>query len=506
MLTMANVNDIRNLYNEKGLNISEIHRETGFDPKTIRTKLDQEDFNVTPVVREKRETLLSPYHAQIDQWLTDDKKAKRKQRHTALRVFNRLRDEVVGFNVSYRTVAGYVKAKRKQLYQPECFLPLDHPEGEAQVDFGKADYTENGLLISGSYLVVSFPFSNTGYWLLFPGETAECLLEGMRLIFKYIGGVPTRIWFDNASSMVIKVKEGGERVLTESFLRFKNHYGFSAAFCNPGSGHEKGHVENKVGYVRRNMLVPIPDFKNLQEYNKLQLVCCDDDMNREHYKKGLLISELFAQEKPAFLPLPAVEYEVCRYDSALADSYGKITLEKGTRTYSTMPAMAGTNVRVKQTALHVYILDAQLKPVVTHKRLYGKQKESMDWLPYLSQLAKRPGALKYTPIYKMLPDSLQQHLQTVTKSDCGKILKTIAELTKRNSFELAIDSVSKTIAKGVSDHDSIVAMHNRLHTLDVVLPNIKIPEEMPTLPVNTHGGSNYDSLMHGGVQQCCNNK
>lgn len=500
MLTMTNMNDIRNLYKEKGLNISEIHRATGFDPKTIRIKLDQEDFNVTPVIKEKRNSILSPYQVQIDQWLNDDKKAKRKQRHTALRVFNRLRDEVSGFNVSYRTVAIYVKAKRKQLYQPESFLPLEHPEGEAQVDFGKADYIENGLRISGSYLVMSFPFSNTGYGLLFPGETAECLLEGMKLIFKHIGGVPTRIWFDNASSMVIKVKEGGERVLTESFLRFKNHYGFSAVFCNPASGHEKGHVENKVGYIRRNMLVPIPEFKSLQEYNKLQLARCDDDMDREHYKKGLLISELFAQEKPSLLPFPAIEYEVCRYDSALVDSYGKITLEKGTRTYSTMPAMAGTNVRVKQTALHVYILDAQLKPVVTHKRLYGEQKESMDWLPYLSQLSKRPGALKYTPIFKILPDSLQQHLQTATKSYCGKILKTLAELTKQNNFELAVEALNKTIERGVFDHDSIVATHNRLRTLDVVLPKIKIPDGMPKMPVNTNDGSGYDSLMRGGRQ------
>ncbi len=150
MLTMANVDDIRDFYKRKGLNISEIHRATGFDSKTIRIKLDQEDFNVNPVIKEKRRTLLSPYHAQIDQWLNDDKKAKRKQRHTALRVFNRLRNEVTGFNVSYRTVAVYVKAKRKQLYQPDCFLPLDHPEGEAQVDFGKADYIENGYLLNNT--------------------------------------------------------------------------------------------------------------------------------------------------------------------------------------------------------------------------------------------------------------------------------------------------------------------------------------------------------------------
>ncbi len=498
MLTMANADDIRNFNNEKGLNVSEIHRKTGFDHKTIKKYLDQDDFNLKPAIKEQRASILAPYFAIIDQWLNNDKKAKRKQRHTAQRVFNRLHEENAEFSVSYRTVAGYVKSKRKQLYQSGCFLPLDHPEGEAQVDFGKADYVENGFRISGSYLVMSFPFSNAGYGLLCPGETAECLLEGMKLVFNHIGCVPIRIRFDNASSMVIKIKDDGDRVLTDSFLRFKNHYGFGYAFCNPASGHEKGHVENKVGYIRRNMLVPIPEFTSLQEFNQLQLTRCDDDMNREHYKKNQLISELFAQEKPSFLPLPAIDYEVCKYDSVMADSYGKIALERGSRIYSTTPAMAGTMVRVKQTALHVYILDAQLRPVVTHKRLYSVQKESMDWLPYLSQLAKRPGALKYTPIFAMLPQNLQQHLNGTTRTDCGKILKTIAELTRHNDFEKALDAVDKTLARGVIDSDSIVATFNRLHSLDVVMPSVRLPDNLPELPENKHGSSDYDSLMHRG--------
>lgn len=162
--------------------------------------------------------------------------------------------------------------------------------------------------------------------------------------------------------------------------------------------------------------------------------------------------------------------------------------------------MAGGMVRVKQTALNVYILDAKLNTVVTHKRLYGDQKESMDWLPYLSQLSKRPGALKHTPIYKMLPQNLQQHLNASTKSDCGKILKTIAELTKHNGFKKAIDAVEKTLERGVKDTDSIVATFNRLYSLNVVVPKIRIPEGLPKLPANKHSGSAYDSFMHRGEQ------
>ena len=152
-------------------------------------------------------------------------------------------------------------AKKKEIYgDRKAFLSLEHIPGEAQVDFGDADFYENGKLHSGKYLNLSFPHSNKGYMQVFKGENQECLFEGLKTIFEHIGGVPTRIWFDNASTMVTKVK-GGNRNLTDDFLRFMEHYRFEAAFCNVGSGHEKGNVENKVGYYRRNMLVPVPRFE-----------------------------------------------------------------------------------------------------------------------------------------------------------------------------------------------------------------------------------------------------
>lgn len=105
---------------------------------------------------------------------------------------------------------------------------------------------------------MSFPYSDKAYAQVFPSQNQECLLIGMRRIFEYIGGVPARIRFDNMSTAVAQVLEGTERKLTDGFTRFMLHYRFQADFCNPASGNEKGNVENKVGYIRRNALVPIP--------------------------------------------------------------------------------------------------------------------------------------------------------------------------------------------------------------------------------------------------------
>lgn len=187
--------------------------------------------------------------------------------------------------------------KKKEIYKDEGgYLPLEHPRGEAQVDFGQAVFYEKGKLIKGHYLNMSFPYSNGGYTQVFKGDNQECFLEGMKRIFDHIKFVPYKIWFDNLSAAVI-IGKNRERNLVEQFERFTLHYGFEINFCNPNSGHEKGNVENKVGYVRRNMFVPIPHYDDIDECNKNLLKLGDLDMQRPHYKKGKTIAELFEEEK-----------------------------------------------------------------------------------------------------------------------------------------------------------------------------------------------------------------
>lgn len=260
MLTMTQVHYIRKLYFETGRNISQIARETGYDRKTVRYYLEKDDWNgaIPPANHSASYPKLESYKAEINLWLTEDKAAKRKQRHTAKRIYDRLVAKYKAeFQCSYRTVAGYVAQRKKDIFGHKAgHLPLEHIPGEAQVDFGDAEFYENNKLYSGKYLNLSFPHSNRGYLQLFKGENQECLFEGLKVIFEHIGGTPGRIWFDNASTMVSKILKHGERNLTDDFIRFKEHYRFASAFCNADAGHEKGNVEGKVGYHRRNMRCP----------------------------------------------------------------------------------------------------------------------------------------------------------------------------------------------------------------------------------------------------------
>lgn len=108
-----------------------------------------------------------------------------------------------------------------------------------------------------------------------------------------MGKVPYRIVFDNLSSAVAHMGTGHNRTLTEGFERFMIHYKFEAAFCNGAAGWEKGNVENKVGYERRNMFVPVPTILDFEVFNHSQFDVCEKDAKREHYSKKYLLKHCF---------------------------------------------------------------------------------------------------------------------------------------------------------------------------------------------------------------------
>jgi len=484
MLKMKEITDLRKMYFEDGENISQIQKKTGFDRKTIRKFINKKDWNDLVQVPIERESKLDRFKPEIDQWLEADKEMRKKQRHTAKRVYDRLKEQYKDeFDCSYRTIAKYVAEKKNCLYESkQGFLPLEHKPGEAQIDFGKAEFVENGKNYYGSYLNISFPYSNAGFVQLFKGENFECLAEGLINIFEHINGVPHRQWYDNMSTAVKKILKGDKRDLTDSFTKLKEHYCYNAVFCNRNAGYEKGNVENKVGYLRRNFFVPRPEFKSLAEYNKQLLQRCEQDLDRIHYRKDRLISELFKEDLLHCNILPHVAFESQSYESVRVDSYGKFTLEKGKHSYSSMPRFAGERITVCKTSGEILVLDKEMNVVVTHARLYGKeQQESMDWIPYLKQLSKRPAALKYTGIYQLLPHQVTEWLDKKDNSGRGKALTLLHDLTSRSSFSVAVDALQTALDYNSSDPESIIAVHTQLTNNVPELPPVALPPSVPVL-------------------------
>lgn len=486
-VTMDQIHRIREMYYQQDKNISMIASETGYDWKTVKKYVDMENFNEpSPAAssNEGHESKLDPFKAQIDEWLQADQLAPRKQRHTAKRVYNRLKNEAAEFNCSYRLVALYVKDKKEELHlkKGDGYLPLIHHPGESQADFGTADFYENGKLHhEAKYLVLSFPFSNGGYLQLNYGENMECLLEGLIAIFEHIGGVPSEIWFDNTRTIVTKVIKGGDRIVTDRFQRFCEHYRFKPVFMNPESGWEKGNVENKVGYLRRNELVPVPRFASLQAENRLLLGQCDTDMRREHYddNDNRYISELFEEDKARLLSLPPIPFDPASYLTARTDKYGRFTLDHGKHRYSASPAFCETAVQLRITSSEVIVMDQDMHEIVRHKRLYGDEHERMDWIPYLTYISRKPRSLKNSGIYELLPQSMQLFMDSCESSDRGRILKILAELTSQTGFESAVGTVEEAIRMQTVDPDSLKNLYRRIYTDLPLLPELKDDSEIP---------------------------
>ena len=109
------------------------------------------------------------------------------------------------------------------------------------------------------------------------------------------------------STAVFQAKTRNEPAkLTDGFLQFAMHYGFETQVCNPRSGHEKGNVENKVGYVRYNFFSSTPIMQDFESFNKTLAEQLSLDLNREHYEKHSFIQTLWEEEKSSLLFLPPV--------------------------------------------------------------------------------------------------------------------------------------------------------------------------------------------------------
>jgi hypothetical protein len=336
------------------------------------------------------------------------------------------------------------------------------------------------------------------------GENRECLFEGLKNIFKHIGGVPTKLWFDNMSTVVISIQKEGKRVVTDGFYSFKQHYGFAATFCNPSSGNEKGNVESKVGYHRRNLLVPIPEFKSLIEYNKELLKKCDADHDRLHYSKDIKISTLFNEDKKSLIFMPEKEYASYKYESVTVNNYGKFTLNKGLHTYSTSPKYAGETIMVKITAYEVIPLDEKIKAIVVHSRLYGDTKqEKMDWIPYLTQLSRKPRALKYSGLYELFPEKVKDIFNNEAITNHSEILKTLEEITIKSNFDTGIKVLETAICYNKYDTESLRAVYNRIANPFLELEPIKLPENTPILEKTAVDFNLYDELFLTECSELC---
>ncbi|MEE1208960.1 MAG: IS21 family transposase [Parafannyhessea umbonata] len=452
MIGVDKIEDIRRRA-RAGQPVARIAREVGVSEPTVRKYRDMEDLSERPpAAAEPGFPSLEGLTGTIDSWLEDDCRNWRKQRHTATRVYVRLREEL-GYDGSYSTVQRYVRRRREEMERERDerdaagYLLLEWLPGECQVDFGEADFRVRGVTRRGKYLTVSFPHSNVGVTQVFWGETSECVCQGLRDAFEFLGGVPRRIVFDNATEVGRRV--GTEIRTSDMFRRFAAHYGFDYTFTNPHSGNEKGNVENMVGAHRRNVFVPVPQFSDVRAFNRRLRGDCMDLSDKRHYRVGTPQLELFEEDRAALSPLPPQAFSCVRWErrARRCNKQGDVVVG-GIHRYNAGPALARSEVVLGLGAFDVTILDAATGEVVaTYEREWGDAPtSSADPTLQLRLLCMRPGGWRDSVVRGSLPGDLVAFLDSADAPDLAADLRVLRDVSEERGFAAAVEGMSRSLS------------------------------------------------------------
>ena len=371
----------------EGMSVREAAREFGLHRDTVRKMLR---YSVPPGYRRSkpvRRPKLEPYVGVIDQLLEGDRVAPKKQRHTAKRIFERLREEH-GFTGGYTIVKDYVRERRLRLR--EMYVPLSHPPGHAQCDFGQARAVIGGVERKIHYFVLDLPHSDGCFVKAYPAETTEVFCDGHVSAFAFLGGVPQSILYDNTRLAVAKILGDGRRKRTRVFSELVSHYLFEDRFGRPGKGNDKGKVEGLVGYARRNFLVPIPTYRSFDELNAHLEEKCLERMERRLRGRKETIGERMARDLDVLLPLPATPYEACDKHTTRVSSLSLVRFR--TNDYSVPVAYGHMEVLVRGYVDRV-VISCGAEVIARHSRSYHRDDYVFNPIHYLPLLEQKTGAL-----------------------------------------------------------------------------------------------------------------
>jgi len=378
---------IRHRVLREGVSIRQIQRETGLHFDTIKKILKNpapSSYKRGP--REKPK--LGPYLEHIAEILDADKAMPKKQRHTAKRIFERIREE--GYTGGYTQVKEAVCELKQTCREP--FMPLMHHPGDAQVDFGEALVKMNGFLRKVRFFAMALSYSDAMFLVAYERECTETFQDGHVCAFEYFQGVPRRITYDNAKTSVSQIIGIHDRKLTDGFLHLKSHYVFEEHFCRVARPNEKGVVEGIVKFARLNYFVPVPAVKDFQELNAYLEKRCREDLERRLRGKGVPKKELLKEDQAAFYELPPTPFDASRKASTTASSLSLVRFD--CNDYSVPVRYAYHTVVVKGYVDRVRVCRRDAV-IAEHVRLWGKEDIAFEPIHYLELLERKPGALDH---------------------------------------------------------------------------------------------------------------
>lgn len=463
---------IRRAIMVEGKSEREVARYFGVHRQTVK-KMCQ--YAVPPGYRRKSEPVspkLAPFTGIIDAILEADKQVHVKQRHTAVRILERLRDEH-GFTGSYTIVRNYVN--KIAVRQKEMFMPLVHLPGHAQVDFGEADGYIGGRLIRFHYFCLDLPHSDGCFVKAYPIEDTESFLDGHVAAFAFLGGVPQSILYDNTRIAVTKIL-GGKRQRSQAFSELQSHYLFEDKFGRPAKGNDKGNVEGLVGYSRRHFMVPLPIAADFDDLNAKLLDGCIKRQQTRLRGQTETIAERMKRDTAALMALPAVAFDACHKISTRVSSLSLVRYRSND--YSVPTQYGHREVLVKGYVDHVDIC-LGIDIIARHVRSYGREEFIYDPLHYLALLEQKPRALDQAAplqnwvlpeVFERLRRVLEARMERRGRKEYIQVLRLL-----ENFSQVQVEqAIMQAMGLGVASFDAIkhlilCAIEQRPAKLDLTL-------------------------------------
>lgn len=391
---------IRLAHRDEGLSVRALAVRFRVHRREVRAAL----LSAEPAPRktpQREAPLTGAWHGWIREVLVADREAPRKQRHTAKRIRDRLAEEqgVLISESQCRAVVARIRveAAAEAGTPAKVFVPQTRlPGAEGEVDWGQFDAVIAGETMTLHLFSMWLAFSARAFHRAYVNEAQESFTDAHVRAFERFGGVPRRVRYDNLKTAVVKILQGRDRIENERFIALRSHYGFESFFCEPGidGAHEKGGVEQDVGWFRRNHLTPVPAFDSLAELNAFLERCDTTDLQRWVTGRGPgagdRVHGLAMLEQPALWMLPAERFAAVTRLSARVDTKSRVCVRQCF--YSVPVRHVGRRLTIELGAETVTV-HADGGPVASHARGLHRRSEILDLDHYLEVLWRRPGAM-----------------------------------------------------------------------------------------------------------------
>ena len=382
---------IRRAYYVEQQSKRQIMRELRCSYQTIEKALTNSRPQGYTMQKARPSPVLGAYQAEIARLLEENAQLPRKQRYTSHTIYERIKAQ--GYGGSESNLRRYVGQLRRDQKRPTVYLPLHYEPGvDGQVDWGEAQVELCGDRMVVQLFVMRLCYSRKLFVMAFPTQRQEAFFAGHVAAFRYFGGVPQRLSYDNLKAAVHRILSGKNREEQSAFVAFRSHYLFASNYCTPGEGHEKGGVENGVGYVQRNFLTAVPQVTSFTELNAQLLASCTAEETRQVSGAPQTIGEMWHAEQGSLYPLPSQDYVCCRSREVTLNGYGQVAFE--TNRYSVPAKLARKHLVLRAYPFEIEILDGG-QVIAQHPRSYGHKQDILDPLHYLPLLEQRPGAFEH---------------------------------------------------------------------------------------------------------------